>query len=61
MRPSVLIPSAAMREIPRSDDQLGLHTADQCRERTLDLRILACTRVQIGYMEEGGRHDRMRL
>jgi hypothetical protein len=27
----------------------------------LDLRVLACTRVEIGYMQDASRHDRMRL
>jgi hypothetical protein len=27
----------------------------------LDLQILTCTRMEIGYMEEACRHDRMRL
>jgi len=30
-------------------------------ERSLHLRVLACTRVEIGYMEDARRHDRMRL
>src|SRR5581483_9908977 len=61
VRALVLLSAAAVSQITRSDDQLRPDTADQRTERLLDLRILACTRVQIGYMEEGGRHDRMRL
>jgi hypothetical protein len=30
-------------------------------ERLSDLRLLVCTRMEIGYMEEACRHDRMRL
>jgi hypothetical protein len=51
----------AVRQVARGDDELGLDVLDQARERLLDFGILACTRVQIGYMEEAPRHDRMRL
>jgi hypothetical protein len=61
VRALVLLAPPTVREITRSDDQLGARTVDQCSERLLDLRILVCTRMEIGYMEEGGRHDRMRL
>jgi hypothetical protein len=57
----MLFAQTAVREIAGRDDQLRLYATDQCAQRTLDLRILVCTRVQIGYMEEGRRHDRMRL
>jgi hypothetical protein len=57
----VLVTAAAMRQIPRSDDQVGVDPADQDFQSGLDLRVLACTRVKIGYMEDASRHDRMRL
>ena len=36
-------------------------TIEQPVQRGLDLGVLACTRVEIGYMEDASRHDRMRL
>jgi hypothetical protein len=59
--PLVLLATTAMGEISRRDDQLGPEAADKAGERLLDRRVLTCTRVEVGYMEEGPRHDRMRL
>ena len=60
-RPLVLVGPCAVRQIAGRDDQLGVDAAEQGAQRRLDLRVLACTRVEIGYMEDAGRHDRMRL
>jgi hypothetical protein len=57
----VLVAPAAVREVPRRDDQLRLGPLDESAQNPFDLPILACTRMQIGYMEEAYRHDRMRL
>jgi hypothetical protein len=57
----VLVAPAAIREVARRDDQLGTHPADESRERVGDVRILTCTDMEIGHMEEACRHDRMRL
>jgi hypothetical protein len=57
----VLVAASAVREIAGGDDELGPDPLDEGGERLLDLGILACTRVEIGYMEEACRHDRMRL
>ena len=59
--PFVLVPAPPVGEVARGDDQLGVHPAEQAAQRRLDLRILTCTRVEIGYMEDARRHDRMRL
>jgi hypothetical protein len=57
----VLVSAAAVREVAGGHDQLGADPPDEGGEGLLDLRILVCTRVEIGYMEEACRHDRMRL
>ena len=59
--PLVLVPPAAVGQIARGDDELRIEPLDERGERRLDLRILACTRVKIGYMKDAYRHDRMRL
>ena len=61
MRTLVLVAPAAVGQIPRCDDQLDVDPADQVLQSILDGRVLACTRMEIGYMEDAGRHDRMRL
>jgi hypothetical protein len=50
-----------VRQVAGGDDQLGVHPVEQTVECGLHLRVLACTRVEIGYMEDANRHDRMRL
>ena len=60
-RSLVLVPSAPVREIARGNDQFRPDPQDEGPQRLLDLRLLVCTDVQIGYMEEACRHDRMRL
>ena len=60
-RPLVLVARAPVREIARGNDQLRPDPQHEGLQRLLDLRLLLCTRVQIGYMEEACRHDRMRL
>src|SRR5207244_5269655 len=57
----VLLPPAAVGQIARGDDELGAELPHEAREGRLDLPILACTRVKIGYVQEAYRHDRMRL
>ena len=59
--PLVLLAAPAVGQVARGDDQLGLEPFDERGEGLLDRRILRCTRVQVGYMEEAPRHDRMRL
>jgi hypothetical protein len=60
-RALVLVATSAVREVPGRDDQLRPDMVDQRGESALDIRVLACTRVEIGYMQEAPRHDRMRL
>jgi hypothetical protein len=48
-------------EVAARDDRLRRNALDERRKRSLDGRVLACTRVEIGYMKEPPRHDRMRL
>src|SRR5207248_564913 len=57
----VPLPSPAVGQIARGDDELGAEPPHEAREGRLDLPILACTRVKIGYVQEAYRHDRMRL
>jgi len=57
----VLVAPTAICEVAGGDDHIWSDTVDERRERALDLRILTCTDVEIGYMEEAPRHDRMRL
>jgi len=61
VRALVLVAAASMRQIPRSDDQLGIDSADQVSQSIFHGRVFACTRMEIGYMQDAGRHDRMRL
>ena len=42
--------ASAVREIARSDDDLRLQTLHEPRQRLLDIRLLMCTRVQVGNM-----------
>ena len=55
-RPLVLVTTAAVRQIAARDDQLRPRALDQAGERLLDVRILACARVQIGEVEDPRRH-----
>jgi hypothetical protein len=57
----MLLPPPAVRQVARRDDERRLDPAHEGGERRLDLGSLVCTRVEIGYMEEACRHDRMRL
>jgi hypothetical protein len=50
-----------MREIARRDDELRLDPLDEPGERPPGFRILVCTGVEVGYMEEAGIHERTRL
>jgi uncharacterized protein (DUF58 family) len=56
-----LLAAAAVREISRCDDELRLDPLHEACKRPLDVRILVCTRVKIGNMEEPRVHDRTRL
>ena len=60
-RPLVLLAAPAIREVAGGDDDVRRDPVDQRGEGVLDLVILTCTRVKIGYMEDPRRHDRMRL
>lgn len=61
MRPLVLVPSAPVRKVTGGDDQFGLHALEEPSQRRLDPLVLACTRVEIGKVEDACRHGRMRL
>jgi hypothetical protein len=60
-RPLVLAPASAIGQIAGGDDDLGAHLSGEPDERCLDLRVLACTDVEIGNMEDACGHERMRL
>ena len=57
----VLAAPAAVGQVARSDDEIGLHLPGEAPERFLDPRILACTRVEVGNMQDACGHERMRL
>ena len=57
----VLPAPPSVREVAGGDDHLRPHPAYERGQRLLDVRRLLCTRMEIGYMEEACRHDRMRL
>jgi hypothetical protein len=57
----VLSAPAAVGQVAGGDDELGSEPLHERRQGRHDLRILVCTRVKIGYVEEAHRHDRMRL
>jgi hypothetical protein len=57
----VLLAGSPVREIARGDDQFRADPPNEGGQGLLDFQILTCTRVEIGYMEEACRHDRMRL
>jgi hypothetical protein len=60
-RSFVLVAPPAICEVAGGDDHIWADTVDERSECVLHLRILACTDVEIGYMEEACRHNRMRL
>ena len=60
-RPLVLRPASPVGEVAGGDDELRLDPFHELREGALDLRLLACTCVQVGDMEEARGHDRSRL
>jgi hypothetical protein len=57
----VLVAPAPVREVARRDYECRVDSPYEGGERRFDLRSLVCTRMEIGYMEEACRHDRMRL
>jgi hypothetical protein len=52
---------AAVREVAGGDDELRLDPLDEARERLLDFGLLVRADVEIGNVEEPGRHNRTRL
>jgi hypothetical protein len=50
-----------VRQIARRNDELGLQPLHEPRQRLLDVPLLLCTHVEVGYMEEAGFHNRTRL
>jgi len=61
MRMLVLRATAPVGQIARRDDQLRGNSADQPGEGRFDFRVLTCTRVKIGDMQDVYAHSRMRL
>ena len=57
----MLLAAAAVSQVAGGEDQLRLQPFDEGGEGVLDRRVFMCTRVEIGYMQEAPRHDRMRL
>jgi hypothetical protein len=53
--------AATVREIAGSHDELWLQPLGEPRESTLDVRLLVCAHMQVGYMEEPRVHNRTRL
>jgi hypothetical protein len=60
-RPLELLATASVSEIARRDDELRLRSLHESCERALDVRLLVCTRVEIGNMKEPRVHERTRL
>jgi hypothetical protein len=60
-RPLELLWAASVSEIARRDDELRLRSLHESCERPLDVRLLVCTRVEIGNMKETRVHKRTRL
>jgi hypothetical protein len=59
--PVELSAATPVGKIAGSHDELGLEPLDEARESAFDLRLLVCTGVQIGNMEEPCVHNRTRL
>jgi hypothetical protein len=60
-RPLELRAAATVRKIAGGDDELRLQPLREPRKSALDLTLLMCTRVEVGYMEEPRVHNRTRL
>jgi hypothetical protein len=57
----VLTFSATVRQVAARDDELGLLSLDEGEESGRHCRILRRAHVEIGDVEEAGRHGRWRL
>jgi hypothetical protein len=57
----VFLAPSAVREVAARDDELGMRAIDQGRQRALDFRVLASSRVQIGEVEDARGHRARRL
>jgi hypothetical protein len=56
-----LLPAPSVPEIAGRHDELRFEPLREAPERPLDFRLLMCTRVEVGNMEEPRVHDRTRL
>jgi hypothetical protein len=56
-----LFPAPTVRQIAGSHDELGREPLDEPLQRMLNFRLLMCTHVEVGNMEEPGIHNRTRL
>jgi hypothetical protein len=61
VRPFVLLARPAVGEVAGRDDQLRIDPLDEPSQGRRHLRLLTCTGVEIGYVQDAGGHDRMRL
>jgi hypothetical protein len=59
VRPFVLAPAPAVGQVAGRDEDLGAHVRGQADERRSDLRVLTCTHVEIGDMQDACDHERM--
>jgi len=59
--PFVLLAAAAVGEIARGDDDVRGDIGGHRRHRMVHVFVVACTHVQIGYVQDARRHSRMRL
>jgi hypothetical protein len=50
-----------MREVARRNDELRLDPFDESRERRRRAEVLVRAHMQVGDVEEPGRHNRTRL
>jgi hypothetical protein len=57
----VLAPAPAVGQVAGRDDHFGPHLPGEPDERRLDMRVLTCTHVKIGDMQDACDHERMRV
>ena len=57
----VLVAVPTVRDVPRCDDQLRLRPLDEGTKRRLDFDALVRAGVEVGDVDQSGRHSRSRL
>ena len=57
----VLVGASPVREVAGRDDEIGLDTADEPTQRALDDRLIACSDMDVGDVNQASWHSRGRL